>query len=416
VPVVLARQCLDGPCSHEGLQTRHRHRFCCAMPADSPPPTSCYQDPQAFATLVAFSGCAASLLLVNKVIMHQAHMPSFVGTLQFAASSFVAMLVMLQGWAKPDKFTWRRVKPYILYVTIFVAAIYTNFKALEFANVETIIVARSCVPCVVALMDFACLGRQLPGWKSWLAMVFMAAGATGYVLTDKQFEENGASDLLNSTLLNSTLPNASAMSQTSQGGSSLDSSFFQAYCWVLAYFLVVSVEMAYGKYIVGPHLGFESMWGPVLYNNTLSIPPMLTIGLLSGEHHLLCEVEWTGGLVALVLLSCAIGVAISYYGFKARSLVSATCFTVLGVANKMITVVANLLVWDQHATPLGICFLFLTLLSASAYKQSPMRQQQKALIQGEEKLSEQSMQPITESLDPATEQEPDAAKCGLRQA
>jgi len=60
--------------------------------------------------------------------------------------------------------------------------------------------------------------------------------------------------------------------------------------------------------------------------------------------------------------------------------------------------------------------LFLTLLSASAYKQSPMRQQQKALIQGEEKLSEQSMQPITESLDPATEQEPDAAKCGLRQA
>jgi hypothetical protein len=129
VPVVLARQCLDGPCSHEGLQTRHRHRFCCAMPADSPPPTSCYQDPQAFATLVAFSGCAASLLLVNKVIMHQAHMPSFVGTLQFAASSFVAMLVMLQGWAKPDKFTWRRVKPYIL-----CARLTANTGAVSFSH------------------------------------------------------------------------------------------------------------------------------------------------------------------------------------------------------------------------------------------------------------------------------------------
>ena len=38
--------------------------------------------------------------------------------------------------------------------------IYCNFKVLEVSNVETLIVARSCVPCQVALLEYAFLGRQ----------------------------------------------------------------------------------------------------------------------------------------------------------------------------------------------------------------------------------------------------------------
>ena len=60
-----------------------------------------------------------------------------------------------------------------------------------------------------------------------------------------------------------------------------------AYTWITVYFLVVVVESAYGKHIVGPHLGFGSMWGPTLYTNTISIPPMVAIGLLSGEQEAL---------------------------------------------------------------------------------------------------------------------------------
>ena len=49
--------------------------------------------------------------------------------------------------------------------------------------------------------------------------------------------------------------------------------------WVGAYFCILSVEMAYGKHIVGPHLGFTSPWGPTLYSNSLSLLPMAAIGL-----------------------------------------------------------------------------------------------------------------------------------------
>jgi multidrug transporter EmrE-like cation transporter len=141
-----------------------------------------------------------------------------------------------------------------------------------------------------------------------------------------------------------------------------------------SYFLIISVEMAYGKHIVGPHLTFASMWGPTLYTNTISIPPMVTIGLLTGEPLKLLHSEVTPLSCALLLISCVIGVAISYLGWRARSLVTATCYTVLGVANKMLTVLANAMVWDQHASITGLFFLCVCLVGAVGYKQAPERE------------------------------------------
>ena len=311
--------------------------------------TSCYADRQAVKACVVFSFCSASLLLLNKLIMHAMKdhaMPSFISTLQFAASAITALVLMVQDWVPRDPFEWRKVKPYIVYVSMFVTTIYCNFKALQYANVETLIVARSCVPCVVALLEFGCLGRTLPSPKSWLAMVVMVTGAVGYVKTDRQFEMDGIA----------------------------------AYTWVILYFVVISFEMALGKYIVGPQLGFASMWGPVLYTNALSMPPMMLIGLSTGEQGNLCQTVWTTSLLVLVLMSCVVGVAISFFGFRARSLVSATCFTVLGVANKMATVIVNTLMWDEHATAFGIASLFVCLLGAAAYQQSPMRPEQSGVL------------------------------------
>ena len=47
------------------------------------------------------------------------------------------------GIVKPDSFEWRKVKPYLLYVGMFVATIYANMRALQHSNVETIIVFRA---------------------------------------------------------------------------------------------------------------------------------------------------------------------------------------------------------------------------------------------------------------------------------
>lgn len=187
----------------------------------------CVGDVRTALYMLAFSGCSASLLLVNKIIMRFAPLPSLISTVQFVATMIFCQTAMLQGWVPIDKFVWKTTKPYLLYVALFVTTVYCNFKALEHSNVETIIVARSCVPCVVTILEFLCLGRALPTLSSWAALLIMIAGGVGYVITDRAFKLEG----------------------------------FAAYTWTLLYFFVISVEMAYGKHIVGPHIGFESMWG-----------------------------------------------------------------------------------------------------------------------------------------------------------
>ena len=52
-------------------------------------------------------------------------------------------VLMASGMVAPDHFEWRKVKPYLLYVGMFVATIYANMRALQHSNVETIIVFRA---------------------------------------------------------------------------------------------------------------------------------------------------------------------------------------------------------------------------------------------------------------------------------
>ena len=95
----------------------------------------------------------------------------------------------------------------------------------------------------------------------------------------------------------------------------------------------------------------EKVWGPVLYNNVLSLGPTMLLGLSMGEfseeNAVARPYEWTSPGIATVALSCAIGIGISHAGFNCRSLVSATSFTIVGVMNKMVTVLVNLLIWDK---------------------------------------------------------------------
>ena len=146
----------------------------------------------------------------------------------------------------------------------------------------------------------------------------------------------------------------------------------QGYTWVTFYALMMAVEIAYGKHLVGPHLGFASSWGPTLYTNALSILPMTTWGVLTGEPARLSSVQWSLSTVLLLLLSCVLGVALSFVGWRARSLISATCFSVLGVANKMLTVSASIFFFSEHASAVGVCFLFVCLYGAASYQQAPL--------------------------------------------
>lgn len=54
-------------------------------------------------------------------------------------------------------------------------------------------------------------------------------------------------------------------------------------------------------------------------------------------------------------------------------MVSATTYTLVGVVNKFLTVLLNVVVWDKHSTPIGIAAVCICLLSGSFYQQAPRR-------------------------------------------
>jgi hypothetical protein len=56
-------------------------------------------------------------------------------------------------------------------------------------------------------------------------------------------------------------------------------------------------------------------------------------------------------------------------------MVSATTYTLVGVVNKFLTVLLNVLVWDKHSTPFGIVAVCICLLAGTMYQQAPKREE-----------------------------------------
>jgi GDP-mannose transporter len=54
-------------------------------------------------------------------------------------------------------------------------------------------------------------------------------------------------------------------------------------------------------------------------------------------------------------------------------MVSATTYTLVGVVNKFLTVLLNVMVWDKHSTPMGLIAVCVCLGSGALYQQAPRR-------------------------------------------
>jgi hypothetical protein len=124
------------------------------------------------------------------------------------------------------------------------------------------------------------------------------------------------------------------------------------------------------------HVKFDTNWGRVYYANLLGCIPLIFIGGGSGEA---AHIVWSANGIIALSVSCVFGCAMSYFAFLARSLVSATSFTVLGTVCKLATVAINVMMWDNHASPFGLACLGSTLFSAYFYRQSPLRQEYQAV-------------------------------------
>ncbi|CAK8992030.1 GDP-fucose transporter 1 (GDP-mannose transporter GONST4) (Protein GOLGI NUCLEOTIDE SUGAR TRANSPORTER 4), partial [Durusdinium trenchii] len=178
------------------------------------------------------------------VAMHFVPDASFILFCQFLSSSLTVRVIK---YTTPDAdielLRFDKARLFFLACLIFFLCLLANTAALKSVNVETVIVARSCAPIAVSVLEHYALGRSLPSIQGTLALFAIAGGAVIYVISDEGFKIEG-------------------------------------YTWLLLYFVFIVTEMVFVKFVVDNVP--MSTWTRVYYNNTLSIPMVLVSSFFMG--------------------------------------------------------------------------------------------------------------------------------------
>ncbi|KAG6419682.1 hypothetical protein SASPL_116191 [Salvia splendens] len=281
---------------------------------------------------------SASLLsIINKWAVMKFPYPGALTALQYLTSAAGVAIFGQLKLLEHDKLDLVTMWRFLPAAFIFYLSLFTNSELLLHANVDTFIVFRSFVPIFVAIGETLFLHQPWPALKTWLSLATIFAGSVLYVTTDSQFS-------------------------------------VKAYSWALAHLVSMSIDFVYIKHGVMT-IGLNT-WGLVLYNNleALMLFPveLLIMGELKKiEHDITDESDWYSlGVVLPVGLSCLFGLTISFFGFSCRKAISATGFTVLGIVNKLLTVVINLVIWDKHSTVVGTIGLLICMGGGIMYQRS----------------------------------------------
>mmetsp|Transcript_13592 Transcript_13592/g.16189 ORF Transcript_13592/g.16189 Transcript_13592/m.16189 type:complete len:364 (-) Transcript_13592:148-1239(-) len=292
--------------------------------------------------IAGYATCSSLMLVTNKVAVHVLPNPSFVLLAQLVTSAVAVWFAGAIGWVKVDKLEWKKALSFFPVSAAFLGAIFTNMKTLQYANVETFIVFRSSTPLIISIADYIFLGRELPNSRSWLSLLGLVCGALIYVITDSSYQVHG-------------------------------------YFWVCIWYLVFSFDQIYIKHAVDT-VKMESNWGRVYYTNLLSCIPLLLHGIYSPDNNFPSMEALSNKETILALsISCLLGVAMSYFAFLCRKLVSAASFTVIGNCCKLATICINMMIWDNHANAIGTMSLLFCLFCAYFYQQAPMRREIKRI-------------------------------------
>jgi len=285
--------------------------------------------------IVGYMTCSALMLLVNKITIQNVPAPSLVLGAQLASTALVVWMFGLCGIIEVDPLEWSKLRAFSLVAMIFLATIFTNLMILKYSHVETFIVFRASTPLLISVLDWVFLGRELPARRSWLCLSGLLVGAYIYVQWDDSFHPTG-------------------------------------YMWIALWYTVFTVDQVYIKHVCN-NVKMKSNWGFVFYSNVLPSFPLFLMTVSQQES---ANVKWTQFGIAILVVSCLLGISMSYFAFLARSSVSATSFTIIGNVCKILTVIMNQLIWDLHANFIGVCSLLFCLFCAYFYRQAPMRKKQ----------------------------------------
>lgn len=284
------------------------------------------------ASVILYMLSSSSMLILNKMALVNFNSPTCLLIIQLWFSACFVFILGRTGVVELNELSYKTANKFKLVPLSFLLILYANMKILQHSNVETFIIIRASTTVIMSILDVEFLNRQLPSLKSWVSIVGVLLCTIGYGLAEH-------TDLTSDSLL-----------------------------WIVIWYSLFCFDQIYIKHVVDT---FKSMnrWDMVFYNNSMPLLLLVPFYALTENY-----IEITGKGLFLIILSCLCGTALSFCGFWARKEVSATKFTVIGNVCKFLTILLNYLLWDRHASELGIFFIIVGIVFTFGYNQSPTRE------------------------------------------
>ena len=290
--------------------------------------------------ILAYSGCSSTMLVINKLAVGALPLPTVVSGAQLFVSAAVVVVLQMFGANVMGPMDRTRVAPFVLYTAMFAGGLFANMKALMLTNVGAVIAARSCLPVIVCIIEWAFMGRSLPSARSTLSLAGVVGFAGLYIRFDSGVDVNGT----------------------------------VGYVWLFIWWMLLALQMTYGKWMTEK---IEmTQWERVFYTNAFAIPPTILLFFVTGEFSAVGDAEMGDGAWFWLIASCVMGVGISYSGWRTRSVITATTFTLVGVLNKMATIAFTVIVWPNDTTAASILALVFCILFGLLYQDAPKRKEQ----------------------------------------
>jgi len=302
------------------------------------------------AHLVLYCLVGSHLGLINKAALRDLQFPDVLLLLQVSFAGLVVVTGRCLAGKRPfNHFEVIVVKDYIPVVAIFFLLLRVNFRILQAAPFHFFLVlkAATCIP--FALADFFFLGKKVPDVRSGMSLFGLTIGALLYSANILRSPET------KKALTSSEVHRASLL------------------------FMLASVaEGIIAKDAIGKHK--MDNWSRVALVNTLSMPVAFILASwsvqrpnISFEKANITETK----TIAVILLSCAMGLLMSYATMTLRQMYSPTVVAVVGTANKFLSLLSAHFIFREPITRVSSLGCIIALVSAAFFTRSPERKPSK---------------------------------------
>ena len=294
--------------------------------------------------ILAYSGCSSTMLVINKLAVGALPLPTVVSGAQLVVSAAVVVVMQMFGAKVMGPMDRTRVVPFVLYTAMFAAGLFANIEGPP-AHQRRRGDRREVMPPRHRVHHRVGVHGQVSAVRAIHALPRGRRRLRGPLHPFRLGRRR----------------------QRRQRG----------HVWLFIWWMLLALQMTYGKWMTEK---IEmTQWERVFYTNAFAILPTILLFFFTGEFGNVSDVEMGDGAWFWLIASCVMGVGISYSGWRTRSVITATTFTLVGVLNKMATIAFTVIVWPNDTTAASILALVFCILFGLLYQDAPKRKERPSI-------------------------------------